>query len=170
MNDYGKCARNGCLEFGDDFSSATDVLKLFGVKYRSGMDLSAVPVPNSPKTLICFYKDDGPGKWHHLRMGNGKLDKRGWEGVRSINEFHDDDDLSVQRYEEELACPQTRYVFYRIEYRGCRFWKFMGVFRLDVETSETLNNPPPAFMDWYDGCRCYYGLVSEVAQLGTSCQ
>ena len=87
MSDYAKCARNGVVEFGDDFSSRKEIMKLFG-KENEGVGKSGiVDVGNGS---VCFFDEKGRDGWNHVLNENGRLDRRGWNEVVEVENYSEE--------------------------------------------------------------------------------
>ena len=114
---------------------------------------------------VCLFKGDERGGWHHWRKQGDEIDRRGWNEATVINDFCDDQDEALKYVQSEMDNPSTRYVFYKMEWKGMTWWKFFGVFELDQEMTNRLNHPPMSFLDWFDGYRCYFKRVSKTLDL-----
>lgn len=166
MSDYMKCIHTGSLEFGDDFATQKEVLDLFGLQKGKGKEVHGVyDLPGSGNVKVCLFKGDERGGWHHWRKQGDGIDRRGWNEATGINDFCDDQDEALEYVQSEMDNPSTRYVFYKMEWKGMTWWKFFGVFELDQEVTNSLNHPPMAFRDWFDGYRCYFKRVSKKLDL-----
>ena len=87
MSDYAKCVRNGVVEFGDDFSSRKEIMKLFG-KENEGVGKSGiVDVGNGS---VCFFDEKGRDGWNHVLNENGRLDRRGWNEVVEVENYSEE--------------------------------------------------------------------------------
>ena len=62
-----------------------------------------------------------------------------------MSEFNNDAVKTAERIDSELKAPRTRYVFWRMERNGVRWYKFTGEFKVDVDaTRESMTSNRPA--------------------------
>ena len=144
MSEFNSCLRSGKVSFGDDLRSVAEVTHLFGAKATKLPYHISFDVPGRDDTIVCMLTENGGNGWINMRKIGPTCDNRGWNEILAIDEFNKDAEKTAARIEEELACPQTRYVFWHEEREGARWYKFYGTFLIDADsTRATLGSDNP---------------------------
>ena len=144
MSEFNSCLRSGKVSFGDDLRSVAEVTHLFGVKATKLPYHNWFNVPGRENTIACLLSEDGGDGWHNVRKVGPTCDKRGWNEILGIDEFNKDSEKTAARIADELACPQTRYVFWSEARAGASWYKFYGTFTVDADsTRATLGTDNP---------------------------
>ena len=109
--------------------------------------------------MVYIYSDEGGNEWTNERAFGTKYDTKGWKEVVSFKEYNKDVDRTNERIEEELTLPMKRLVFWR-ESRLVETWyKFYGVFVIDIEKNHktlAFENPYVVYKkisDTYEGLK-----------------
>ena len=139
MNSLKTCLDSGVLSFGDDFDKVSEIVKLFGSKVVKSQYRNWFDNPNSEDERVFILSEEGGYGWKNEREFGVNRDGSGWEEVVSIKEYNEDVKTSVERINDELSHPIKRLVFWRESRCGVKWYKFYGVFFVDVEaTRKTL--------------------------------
>ena len=135
MSEINACFRNGQVSFGDDFDSVAEVTHLFGREAKKLPYHSWFNVPGKKNVIGWLPSEKGGKGWHNVPEYGPNTDSRGWNEILTISEYNDDAEMTAQRIKEELAVPKTRYVFYRMERDGAKWYKAYGTFKIDVDST-----------------------------------
>lgn len=138
MSEFNTSRREGSVKFGYDFMTSTEVVKLFGPEVSKSAFSSGFMIPGLENTLCWMVKEVGGNRWHNIPTRGWNHDGRGYRQVVSIKEYNEDAEVSRTHVEKELANPVRRYVFWNEKNDGVSFFKFHGVFELDVEETRGL--------------------------------
>lgn len=136
MSEFNQARREGKVKFGYDFSSLAEVTHLWGLSASKLPYRVAFKVPGHENRICVLLSEDGGDNWRNIPHRGMALDDRGWREIIRIDEVNSDSMKSKQRVEEELKNPLERYVFWRESRDGVAWYKFYGVFALDVEKSQ----------------------------------
>ena len=147
------------LSFGDDFDTVSEIKSLFGSNVEKSPYRNGFKKPNSKDEMVYIYSDEGGNEWTNERAFGTKYDTKGWKEVVSFKEYNKDVDRRNERIEEELTLPMKRLVFWR-ESRLVETWyKFYGVFVIDIEKNHktlAFENPYVVYKkisDTYEGLK-----------------
>lgn len=144
MSKFNTCLRKGYVRFGDDFDTVSEVTHLFGPKATKLPYKNTFSVPEEENTIVCLLSEEGGRGWHNTPVYGTDVDSRGWKEIVTVHEFNDNYDKTIERINDEIATPRTRYVFWREERLGVRWYKFYGTFKIDVDaTRATLDTDKP---------------------------
>jgi hypothetical protein len=144
MSKFNSCLRNGFVSFGDDFDVVAEVTHLFGVSASKLPYHNWFKVPGKADVITWLPSEDGGRGWHNVPEYGLLNDARGWKDILTISEYNDDPEMNSKRIDDELANPKTRYVFWRMERQGAKWYKFYGTFLIDaVATRATLASEHP---------------------------
>ena len=144
MSKFNPCLRNGFVSFGDDFDVVAEVTRLFGVKASKLPYHNWFKVPGKTDVITWLPSEDGGKGWHNVPEYGLRNDACGWKEILTISEYNDDPETNSKRIDDELANPKTRYVFWRKEREGAKWYKFYGTFLIDADaTRATLASEHP---------------------------
>ena len=144
MSEFNSCLRSGKVSFGCDFSSVAEVTYLFGSTATKLPYHNWFKIPGKDKIIGCLLFEDGGEGWTNKRKIGPVCDGRGWNEVLAIDEFNKDAKKTQDRIKGELERPLTRYVFWREERAGAKWYKFYGAFEIDADfTRATLESENP---------------------------
>ena len=135
MSKFNTCLRNGIVSFGDDLDSVVEVTHIFGCKAAKLPYHNWFYIPGREDTIAILLSENGGDGWKNTRKLGLRCDERGWNEILEISELNKDSVKTKERIEQELARPLTRYVFWREEREGARWYKFYGVFRIDSDAT-----------------------------------
>ena len=135
MSKFNTCLRNGNVSFGDDLDSVAEVTHLFGCRATKLPYHNWFYIPGGEGTIGCLLSENGGDGWKNTRKLGLCCDEHGWNEVLQISEFNKDSAKTKERIEQELARPLTRYVFWREERDGARWYKFYGAFKIDADAT-----------------------------------
>jgi len=135
MSKFNTCLRNGFVSFGDDLDSVAEVTHLFGCKATKLPYHNWFCVPGREDTIGSLLSENGGDGWTNTRKLGLNCDEHGWNEILEISEFNKNSEKTKERIEEELARPRMRYVFWREEREGARWYKFYGTFRIDADAT-----------------------------------
>ncbi len=135
MSKFNACRRNGHVSFGDDFNTVAEVTNLYGLTATKLPYHSWFNVPGKKNVIVWLPSEDGGNGWHNVPECGPNTDSRGWNEILSISEYNDNAEKTAKRIEEELAVPKTRYVFYRMERDGVKWYKAYGTFEIDADST-----------------------------------
>lgn len=135
MSKFNTCLRNGFVSLGDDLDSVAEATHIFGCKATKLPYHNWFYIPGSENTIGCLLSEDGGNGWKNTRKLGLCCDEHGWNEILEISEFNEDTAKTKARIEQELARPLTRYVFWREEREGARWYKFYGTFRIDDDAT-----------------------------------
>ena len=163
MSEFNECLRNGSVNSGNDFKTLKEAVGIFGLTATRLPYHNWFKIPGKENTIGWLVTEDGGkdksgGQWRNVREFGSDMDSRGWNEILTIREFNDCDETTStsDRIAEELAMPQTRYVFWRESRKGTNWYKFYGVFAIDVEaTRATRDTERPCVV---------YRRISKVAE------
>jgi len=154
MAEYNQARREGQVKFGYDFSDLAEVTHLWGLTASRLPYHNSFKIPGRENALCLLLSENGGKGWRNVPHRGSKTDGRGWREIVRIDEFNADPEVSARRVEEELARPLERYVFWRESRDGVMWYKFYGVFSLDVADTQRARE---------DGQNvCIYRKVSDV--------
>lgn len=139
MSKFNQARREGVVKFGYDFDTLAEVTHLFGKTATRLPYQVSFRIPDSDAICSLLSEDGGRG-WKNMPHYGPERDGCGWEEIVRIDEFNVDDSVSAKRVEDELSHPLTRYVFWRMRRDGASWYKFYGVFRLDVSETRALRD------------------------------
>ena len=135
MSKLNSCLRNGHVSSGDDFNTVAEVTHLYGLEATKLPYHSWCNVPGKQNVIVWLPSEEGGKGWHNVPEFGPDTDSRGWREILTISEYNDDAETTAKRINEELAVPKTRYVFYRRERDGVRWYKSYGVFEIDADST-----------------------------------
>ncbi|MDO5320532.1 MAG: hypothetical protein Q4G65_18040 [bacterium] len=139
MSEFNQARREGIVKFGYDFNTLAEVTHLFGRTATRLPYQISFRIPNADAICSLLSEDGGSG-WKNVPHYGPVRDGRGWQEIVQIDEFNADASESAKRVDDELSHPLTRYVFWRMQRDGASWYKFYGVFRLDVSETEALRD------------------------------
>jgi hypothetical protein len=144
MSKFNTCLRNGFVSFGDDFDVVAEVTHLFGMKATKLPYHNCFKIPGKKDVIACLFSEEGGDGWHNVPNYGPTVDSKGWNEIVTLLEFNDNREKSVKRINNEISNPRTRYVFWREERDGARWYKFYGTFKIDEKaTRATLDTDSP---------------------------
>lgn len=147
--------REGVIKFGYDFNNLDQVLGIWGAEVVKNPYLNFFRIPGCENVVGVLLSESAGKGWKHERHCGLVKDGRGWREILSIDEFNAKKEESVNRINEELANPVDRYVFWHESKDGTQWYKFYGVFKLDVEaTKSSLETDAP---------KCVYRRAADSA-------
>jgi len=132
MSEFNQARREGKVKFGYDFNTLAEVTHLWGLSATKLPYHNSFKIPGREDAICLLLSERGGDGWSNIPHRGLKLDGRGWSEIVRIDEFNSNPSKSAQRVAEELAKPLERYVFWREERDGVKWYKFYGVYRLDV--------------------------------------
>ena len=135
MSEFNACLRNGQVSFGADLSTVAEVTHLFGLEATKLPYHTSFNVPGKANVIGWLPSEEGGRGWHNVPEYGPNTDARGWNEILTIAEFNDDTAKTATRIKEELAAPRTRYVFWRMERDGAKWYKAYGTFEIDVDST-----------------------------------
>ena len=135
MSKFNACLRNGLVSFGDDFDIVAEVTHLFGLKATKLPYRASFNVPGKKNVIAWLPSEEGGRGWHNVPEYGPNTDSRGWNEILTISEYNDDPETTDTRIKEELAAPKTRYVFWRAERVGAKWYKAYGTFEIDADST-----------------------------------
>ena len=135
MSEFNACLRNGQVSFGADLSTVAEVTHLFGLKATKLPYHSWFNVPGKKDVIGWLPSEEGGKGWHNVPEYGPNTDARGWNEILTIAEFNNDAATTAMRIKEELAAPRTRYVFWRVERDGAKWYKAYGTFEIDADST-----------------------------------
>ena len=156
MSEFNACIRNGQVSLGADLSTVAEVTHLFGLKATKLPYHSWFNVPGKKDVIGWLPSEEGGKGWHNVPEYGPNTDSCSWNEILTIAEFNDDAAKTATRIKEELAAPKTRYVFWRMERDGVKWYKSCGTFEIDADSTRAAGaseNP-----------RVIYRRVSETAE------
>lgn len=156
MSKFNTCLRNGFVSFGDDFDVVAEVTHLFGLKATKLPYHNCFNIPGKKDTLACLFSEEGGEGWHNVPSYGPTVDPRGWNEMVTLDEFNESREKTLERIDNEISKPRIRYVFWREERDGVRWYKFYGTFMIDV-------NATRASIDT-DSPHVVYGRMSKTAE------
>lgn len=128
MSEYNECLRTKKVVSGNDFLNMFEVLGLFGIS-KKGIGCGVFEVPGSERVVSLMTEERG--KVSVERKFGEKRDSRGWREVVELVEFCPEEDL--EEYLHQIKSEnRTRSVFFKMSRGGVSWWKFIGVFEIDV--------------------------------------
>lgn len=132
MSEFNQARREGKVKFGYDFSTLAEVTHLWGLSATKLPYRISFNIPGRKDAICLFLSENGGGGWRNIPHRGMKMDGRGWREIARIDEVNSDSEKSAQRVNDELSKPLERYVFWRESRDGVMWYKFYGVFKLDV--------------------------------------
>lgn len=156
MNEFNTALRDGNVRFGYDFNSVAEVTHLWGLTAKKLPYSISFRIPETDDTIALLLSEDGGRGWKNIPIRGLKKDEHGHRQIVRIDEVNGDKKVSEERCRQELEKPLTRYVFWREKLNGVQWYKFHGVFKIDVEATK-------ASLDAGDNV-CVYTKVSDVCQ------
>lgn len=154
MSEFNQARREGKIKFGYDFDTLAEVTHLWGLSATKLPYQVAFKVPGRENAICVLLSEKGGDGWSNIPHRGMNVDARGWHEIVRIDEVNSDSEKSVQRVNAELARPLERYVFWHETRRGESFYKFYGVFRLDVSHTKNLQSAGTNM--------CVYRKISDV--------
>lgn len=156
MSEFNQARREGIVKFGYDFNSLAEVTHLWGLSATKLPYRVAFKIPGRENARVLLLSEEGGDGWRNLPFYGEKTDGCGWHEIVEIAEGNSDWEKSMRRVKDELKNPLERYVFWRECRDGVAWYKFYGVFKLDVEkTRASKDSGAPV---------CYYHKVSDVGE------
>ena len=135
MSEYCACLRNGHVSFGDDLNTVAEVTHLFGLKATKLPYHNWFNIPGRKDTIAWLPSEEGGKGWHNVPEYGPNTDSCGWNEILTISEYNDDAGTTATRIQEELDAPKMRYVFWREERDGARWYKAYGTFEIDADST-----------------------------------
>ena len=136
MSNFNSSLRDGNVKFGYDFNCAAEVAHLWGQTVERLPHGIGFRIPNATDTVALLLGENGGRGWRTITSRGMKQDGHGYRQIVRIDVVNGDSKASEKRCRQELANPLTRYVFWREKHRGAQWYKFHGVFKIDVEATE----------------------------------
>lgn len=136
MSEFNQARREGKVKFGYDFSDLAEVTHLWGLSATKLPYRNYFKIPGRENAICLLLSEDGGEGWRNIPYRGLKMDGRGWSEIVRIDEDNSDSEKSEQRVNDELSQPLERYVFWREIRNGVRWYKFYGVFKLDVAETQ----------------------------------
>ena len=135
MSEFNAARREGKVKFGYDFSSLAEVTHLWGLTAKRLPYSISFRIPGAEDTIALLLSENGGRRWKNIPHRGLNMDSRGHRQIVRIDEVNADKKVSEERCLRELEKPRTRYVFWRESCEGVLWYKFHGVFRVDVEAT-----------------------------------
>lgn len=135
MSKFNACLRNGHVSLGDDFDIVAEVTHLFGLKATKLPYHSWFNVPGKKDVIGWLPSEKGGKGWHNVPEYGSSTNSHDWDEILTTAEFNDDVATTLKRIKEELSAPKTRYVFWRVERDGAKWYKAYGTFEIDVDST-----------------------------------
>ncbi|MBR4654384.1 MAG: hypothetical protein IKO72_13570 [Kiritimatiellae bacterium] len=135
MSKFNSCLRSGHVSFGDDLNTVAEVTHLFGLAAMKLPYHAWFNVPGKQNVIGWLPSENGGNGWHNVPEYGPDTDSQGWSEILTISEYNDDAKITAKRINEELAAPKTRYVFFRLERDGARWYKSFGAFEIDADST-----------------------------------
>lgn len=132
MSEFNQVRRDGKVKFGYDFSSLAEVTHLWGLSATKLPYRVSFKIPGRKDAICLLLSENGGDGWRNIPHRGMKMDGRGWREISRIDEVNSDPGKSAQRVDDELANPLERYVFWRESRDGVMWYKFYGVFKVDI--------------------------------------
>lgn len=136
MSEYNQARREGIIKSGYDFNTLAEVTHLFGKTATRLPYQVSFRIPGRENAICLLLSENGGRGWKNIPHYGSASVGRGWQEVVRIDELNDDNAVSANRVEDELTRPLDRFVFWRMELKGVKWYKFCGHFRLDVEATK----------------------------------
>ncbi len=135
MSEFNACLRNGQVPFGADLSTVAEVTHLFGLKATKLPYHTSFNVPGKKNVIGWLPSENGGKGWHNVPEYGPSTNSHDWDEILTIAEFNDNVATTLTRIKEELAAPKTRYVFWRVERNGAKWYKAYGTFEIDADST-----------------------------------
>ena len=136
MSEMNTALREGKVKFGYDFNVLAEVTHLWGLKATKLPYSNHFNVPGKDNEIVILLSENGGRGWKNIPHRGTRFDSRGHRQIERIDEVNTDAQTSADRCRDELAKPLTRYVFWRESLNGELWYKFHGVFSVDVEATQ----------------------------------
>lgn len=136
MSEYNQARREGVIKSGFDFSSLAEVTHLFGKTAKRLPYQISFRIPGRENAICLLLSENGGRGWKNVPHHGAACDDRGWHEIIQVDEFNEQGEVSAKRVEDELSRPLDRFVFWRMERKGAKWYKFCGHFRLDAEATK----------------------------------
>ena len=136
MSEFNQARREGSVKFGYDFNSLAEVTHTWGLKARRLPYSVIFRIPGAEDTIALLLSENGGEGWKNIPHRGTGMDGRGHRQIVRVDEVNADGKVSEARCRKELEKPLTRYVFWRESRDGALWYKFHGVFKVDVEATK----------------------------------
>lgn len=136
MSEFNKARREGSVKFGYDFNSLAEVTHLWELTAKRLPYSISFRIPGVENTIALLLSENGGRGWKNIPHRGLNIDGRGHRQIVRIDEVNADKKVSEERCRKELEKPLTRYVFWRESRDGVLWYKFHGVFKIDVEATK----------------------------------
>ena len=136
MSEFNQARREGKVKFGYDFNTRAEVTHLWGLSATKLPYRISFKIPGRKDAICLLLSENGGDGWRNIPHRGMKMDGRGWREIARIDEVNSDPQKSAKRVNDELAKPLERYVFWRESRDDVMWYKFYGVFKLDVAETQ----------------------------------
>lgn len=136
MSEFNQARREGKVKFGYDFNTLAEVTHLWGLSATKLPYRISFKIPGRKDAICLLLSENGGDGWRNIPHRGMKMDGRGWREIARIDEVNSDPQKSAKRVNDELAKPLERYVFWRESRDDVMWYKFYGVFKLDVAETQ----------------------------------
>lgn len=136
MSEFNMSLRDGNVKFGYDFNSVAEVTHLWVLTAKRLPYSISFRIPGATDTIALLLSENGGRGWRNIPIRGLKLDTRGHRQIVRIDEVNGNKLVSEARCRQKLEKPLTRYVFWREKHNGVQWYKFHGVFKIDVEATK----------------------------------
>lgn len=136
MSEFNEARREGFVKFGYDFNSLAEVTHVWELTAKRLPYSVSFRIPGVDDTIALLISENGGRGWRNIPHRGLNIDNRGHRQIVRIDEVNADKKVSEERCRTELEKPLTRYVFWRESRDGEQWYKFQGVFIIDVEATK----------------------------------
>jgi hypothetical protein len=136
MSEFNTARREGKVKFGYDFNSLAEVTHTWGLTAKRLPYSISFRIPGAENTIALLLSENGGHGWKNIPHRGLSMDSRGHHQIVRIDEVNADKKVSEARCKKELEKPLTRYVFWRESRKGTLWYKYHGVFKIDVEATK----------------------------------
>jgi len=165
MSEFNTSLRNGEIKAGYDFDSVAEVTHLWGLTAKKLPFHNYFRVPGRHAIASLLTEEGGKG-WRNAFVEGPAKDSRGWNEVVAIEETNVDEAISGRHVLKELKRPGLqRVVFRHLTRDGSSWYKFAGVFALDVAATEeavSAGRQVCVYTRVADACECPKAELSSV--------
>lgn len=141
MGDYQDCLKNGKITLGMNFNKKMETNLLYGLPPRQAMACGGCSLESvGLKALIWWPRVSQKNEtcWINKKFETDTQIKGGFKEVVAISEENKDEKENDEHLKMVLAdeCQQIRHVLFHELRKGVSWYKFYGVFKLNVEESK----------------------------------
>ena len=136
MSEFNQARREGFVKFGYDFNSLAEVTHVWELTAMRLPYSVSFRIPGVDDTIALLISENGGRGWRNIPHRGLNIDNRGHRQIVRIDEVNADKKVSEERCRTELEKPLKRYVFWRESRDGEQWYKFQGVFSIDVEATK----------------------------------